>query len=215
MKTHEQTLQLTPKTTTLLKSLGFYVGRNFTTAFAEAIHNSPVMVQEALARLSTLPGDLYKGIYVGTSGGKDSVLVQWLADQALPMVLGIDKEAILAVHTVKTSGANAVHPLTIDFLYHSKRTIIYAPAANHKHLKLKTQIDGTRRSEHNRTNGRSTTLISDGKEISREEMPMFVRNGLFGLNFVFPIFDWSDEDVWAAILLNQIPYSPEYLHAST
>jgi 3'-phosphoadenosine 5'-phosphosulfate sulfotransferase (PAPS reductase)/FAD synthetase len=79
-------------------------------------------------------------------------------------------------------------------------------------LGYKTQIDGTRIAEHDRSNGRAVDVVIDGKQVSRKELPLYLENGLFGLNFVYPIYDWSDAEVWAAIAHYDIPFSEEYLY---
>lgn len=143
------------------------------------------------------------GIYTGHSGGKDSVVVQYLADQCLTCP---------TVHTPKFgNSANQVHALTRQFLYQQPRIIQYVPANLHSTLGYRTQIDGTRIAEFSRQDGRSTTFIYNGQERSREELTEYVPNGLFGLNFIFPIYDWSDLEVWSFILDRKIPFSKEYL----
>lgn len=139
-------------------------------------------------------------LYIGTSGGKDSVVIRHLARQAFDRWLPI-------VHTPKPG---VTHLETVKFLYEMDEPIIYCPARYHHTLGLKTQIDGTRRSEFSRTDGRSTDVVIDGQNVSRENMPRVIRNGLFGLNFMFPILEWSDEEVWAHIILNEIHFTCEY-----
>ena len=198
----------------LVKRLGFTTPEgNWTPAFNDAVQGIAVKIKDAINRLRSLSPDLLDGIYIGTSGGKDSVLVHWLMKKAWQgsqpsLVKPWNGEEFMIVHTTKTS---VTHPKTLEFLYSRNFPIMYCPAGKHSSLGLKTQIDGTRRSEFDRTDGRSTDLIGDnGVTLSREHMQMIVRNGLFGLNFVYPIYDWSDEDVWAAIWCNDIPYTQEY-----
>lgn len=145
------------------------------------------------------------GLFVGHSGGKDSVVVRWLTDNAF--------KDVPTVHTVKSAGVrNAVHSLTRDFLYSLGRPVLYVPdnAELLYSLGLDTQIDGTRRAEASRRDGRDVGLIVNGNERSRAETPLYLENGIFGLNLIYPIFDWSDEDVWATIFAYDIPYSLEY-----
>jgi 3'-phosphoadenosine 5'-phosphosulfate sulfotransferase (PAPS reductase)/FAD synthetase len=77
-----------------------------------------------------------------------------------------------------------------------------------KHLKL--QIDGTRVDEFNRDE-KSNTFEINGVQVSRMEMTHFFKNGLFGLDFLCPIYDWSANDVFEYHKLNSIPLSTEYM----
>jgi 3'-phosphoadenosine 5'-phosphosulfate sulfotransferase (PAPS reductase)/FAD synthetase len=159
--------------------------------------------ENSIKRLLTdVPTDFWPGIYVGTSGGKDSVVAYNLMCKLYPTL------SPKILHTAKPS---VTHPKTLDFLYSRPYPILYVPKGHPLPDEFKTQVDGTRASEFDREDGRSTDVIVGGVSVSRENMPLFVRNGLFGLNFIFPIFDWTDEQVWAYIFKNNIPYSDEYL----
>lgn len=138
--------------------------------------------------------------YVGTSGGKDSVVVQHLAARCGITTL---------VHNVKAE----THPATIALLYKQPGLHYVQPkqhAAFCKSNRLTIQIDGTRIAEAGRTDGRSTDLVINGQNVSRENMPVFVANGLQGLSFLYPILDWSDKQVWDYIRENKIEFSAEY-----
>lgn len=162
-------------------------------------------INKAISRIQNAPFPK-NGVYVGHSGGKDSVLVTHLAFEALGKTVPV-------VHTPKVSGSNAVHPATRDFLYNLPYPVLYLPPTSEipNGLRLNTQIDGTRRYEHSRQDGRSTNVVIDGKEISRENMPMYVEEGLFGKSFIYPIYDWTDDEVWEAHKLLNLPVSKEYL----
>lgn len=176
-----------------------------TLAFIEALQGIERKFDLACERLAGLPKDLEDAAYIGTSGGKDSVTTLYLCEA----VYGIGTLPI--VHSPKPEGVeNAVHPLTKEFIYSMDRVVTYCPLKLHGSLGHKTQFDGTRVSEWDRSNGRSVDVVSQGQQISRKEVTLYMRDGLFGLNFVYPIFDWSDEDVWAAIVTFGIPFSPEY-----
>lgn len=164
-------------------------------------------VAEAVLRLQDSPFEV-SGTYCGHSGGKDSVLVRYLADLA--------NTAPITLHTVKPDGVrNAVHPLTRQFLYDCQdRPLVYVPERYMEDVLeqygLTTQIDGTRASEAYRRDGRDVGLVVNGESRSRSEIALYMANGLFGLNFIYPIHDWTDAEVWAAIFVYGIPYSPEY-----
>ncbi len=190
--------QVEAKYPDLMKALGLRLDRVET-----SMANMTPLVEVAINRMKGLPwGTEIKKPYVGTSGGKDSVVVEWLANNLFKIRLPV-------VHTPKA----VTHPLTLNFLYEKAQQvpIMFCPSSEHKYLGYDTQIDGTRIAEYNRTDGRSTDFVRDGKNVSRAEMTVWCPNGLFGLNFIFPIFDWSDEDVWACIFKNDIPFSKEYL----
>ncbi len=150
---------------------------------------------------------LFANHYVGHSGGKDSVLVRWLAD-----IAGL--KGMMTVHTPKPEGVrNAVHPLTKEFVYALNRPVLHIPDGQQdafKVMNLVVQIDGTRRAEADRRDGRDVGLIVDGVEKSRSEVPLYLDTGLFGQSFIYPIYDWTDAEVWATIFAYNIPYSAEY-----
>lgn len=139
-------------------------------------------------------------ICIGHSGGKDSCLVTYMARSW--------KLSLVCLHTPKVEGANAVHEITRRFLYEHVNNVLYLKGIPHP---FDCQIDGTRIAENNRTDGRSTTVNVSGQEISREAMSEWSARGLFNMRFAYPIFDWSDIEVWAALHVFNIPYSREYL----
>lgn len=168
-------------------------------------------IDEAIERLESIVPVLQQAqqsIYVAHSGGKDSVVVHDLAKR----VLGYN---IRVVHTPKTSGFNKTHPDTIDFLYELSvdAGLSIVPSFDMRNFlrnnNLNVQIDGTRRDEADRTD-RSSNVIVDGKDVSRTEMTWFTDKGVFDQVCVFPIFDWSDDDVWSYIKERNLAVSKEY-----
>lgn len=143
---------------------------------------------------------------VGHSGGKDSVLVRALADLA-----GFG--SLDTVHNPKLEGSNAVHAHTRELLYEMAtfRPVMHIPAHAMAKSGYQLQIDGTRRQEATRTDGRSTDIVCNGQSMNRAQMPMLVPRGLFDMTFFYPIVDWTDAQVWAAIAYLEIPFSREYL----
>lgn len=168
--------------------------------FMGSVDRILVLTAETVAAMKALPQGWEPGLYRGHSGGKDSVVIHHLCDLAYA-------RSIPTIHTPKPG---VTHPKTVEFLYSRPFPIQYVPKECHKDLGYNTQVDGSRRDEYNRTNGRSTHIVVQGKEVSREFMTMFVENGLFGLNFVYPICFWTNEDVWAYIYHNQLEISDEY-----
>ena len=143
---------------------------------------------------------------VGHSGGKDSVLVRALADLA-----GFG--SLDTVHNPKLEGSNAVHTHTRELLYEMAtfRPVVYIQAHAMAKSSYQLQIDGTRRQEATRTDGRSTDIVCNGQSMNRAQMPMLVPRGLFDMTFFYPIVEWTDAQVWAAIAYLEIPFSREYL----
>ena len=143
---------------------------------------------------------------VGHSGGKDSVLVRALADLA-----GFG--SLDTVHNPKLEGSNAVHAHTRELLYEMAtfRPVMHIPAHAMAKSGYQLQIDGTRRQEATRTDGRSTDIVCNGQSMNRAQMPMLVPRGLFDMTFFYPIVEWTDAQVWAAIAYLEIPFSREYL----
>ena len=143
---------------------------------------------------------------VGHSGGKDSVLVRALADLA-----GFG--SLDTVHNPKLDGSNAVHAHTRELLYEMAtfRPVMHIPAHAMAKSGYQLQIDGTRRQEATRTDGRSTDIVCNGQSMNRAQMPMLVPRGLFDMTFFYPIVEWTDAQVWAAIAYLEIPFSREYL----
>ena len=147
-----------------------------------------------------------KEMCVGHSGGKDSVLVRALADRA-----GFG--SLDTVHNPKLEGSNAVHAHTRELLYEMAtfRPVMHIPAHAMAKSGYQLQIDGTRRQEATRTDGRSTDIVCNGQSMNRAQMPMLVPRGLFDMTFFYPIVEWTDAQVWAAIAYLEIPFSREYL----
>lgn len=164
----------------------------------------------ALARINEA---LSKGnVYLGHSGGKDSAVILTLA------LIALKGAKPVIVHTIKDSfNKNRTHPDTIRYLYDTvskwAKVIHFVPEDEMENFRqtsgLKYQIDGTRASEFERLD-RSSTLVMDGKEQSREHMGDRTNNGVFGFDFFYPIYDWTDEEVWDYIWFQNIPLSEEY-----
>jgi 3'-phosphoadenosine 5'-phosphosulfate sulfotransferase (PAPS reductase)/FAD synthetase len=139
---------------------------------------------------------------VGHSGGKDSVVVANLAHSC--------DNRIHIVHNAKPKGIrNETHPKTIEFLYKISRPVTYYPEGISHAREFEFQIDGTRAAESERLD-RSSDLIVNGRSINRKGMGLLNKNGLFGMTFIYPIYDWTASDVWACIATRGLPYSDEY-----
>lgn len=148
------------------------------------------------------------GVYVAHSGGKDSVVVHHLAKKVFGQYVPV-------IHTPKISGFNKVHPATVAFLYEMSAAhgLNIVPFDRMQQFlddrELSIQIDGTRRSEFDRSD-RSADVVINGETISRADMPVHTVGGLFGNESIFPIVDWSDDDVWQYIAEEGIEVTEEY-----
>lgn len=177
-----------------------------------SLNHARSMVHKASLRLMEVirqHGLNTSSLFVGHSGGKDSVVAHFVAMHALGKNLPL-------VHTTKLgTQRNAPHPATVQFLYNLtyEHHIVFRPleSEDHPSIPYMIQIDGTRMLEAERSDGRSTDLVFDGQTINRRDMKVFNPSGLFGLRFIYPIFDWTDHDVWATIFWFGLPFSEEYL----
>lgn len=175
-----------------------------TTDFYKACDNLNKRVDSTIKRMCDIIIDENldsEYMHIGHSGGKDSVVITNLA-------LTICSDLPL-LHNPKP---DITTKETIEFLYGLNMPTLYIPPdLEDQSMKLETQIDGTRRYEFDRTNGKSTDFIWNGKSTPRSELPLFVKNGLYGRNYIYPIFDWTDAEVWAYLLTKNLPFSKEYL----
>lgn len=142
-------------------------------------------------------------IYVGHSGGKDSCTVYHLTKMVYPNVT--------VIHNTKA----ITHPLTVNFLYElAQRQKIHLVPVHDMEAFVKAggythQIDGTKACEHDRTE-RDTTVRINGEDVSRENMEGYADNGVFGRSLLFPIYDWTDEEVFEFLKECGYPISQEY-----
>lgn len=145
-------------------------------------------------------------MFVATSGGKDSTVI-------LDLALKVN-EFITIIHNPKPE----THPDTVQFLYElsQKIEVFYIPSKYMPEFinrnKLKCQIDGTRISEFNRTD-KSSDIIINGQIVSRTEMTNH-GEGIWGLENIYPIYDWTDNDVFQYCRDNKLTLSKEYTEYS-
>ena len=178
------------------------------------IETAKARIQEIFDRYS------HNKIYVGHSGGKDSSTVLHLVQSLYPKIQVIHngKKTYNPLVDAK-SGPTDVHIDTLDFLYsYTLSTAPYITLVKTEKMKqylkgpgshLKLQVDGTRIDEFNR-DAKSNTFEINGVQVSRMDVTHFFKNGLFGLDFLCPIYDWNSVDVFEYHKLNNIPLSKEY-----
>jgi 3'-phosphoadenosine 5'-phosphosulfate sulfotransferase (PAPS reductase)/FAD synthetase len=176
-------------------------------------------VDSALQLIRDAKNKFGSGLFLGHSGGKDSTVVLHLTSQV------IKPHELTIVHNVKpllneteddVAKLTAMHELTLQFLYKMVGTKYEVQFMHSSKMPnwiaknmLKCQIDGARRSEWNRP-GKSSEIIVNGEKISRKDMPSFVERGIFDLSMLYPIYDWTDDDVFDYLHENEIPMSQEY-----
>lgn len=164
-------------------------------------NNIELLTTQGVRRL--LDNPFGTDVYAGTSGGKDSSVI-------CDLYLRYCEQAQIKpqiIHNKKT----IVDPLTVKHLYSLSYPIIYCSSADTKNCTDRTiQVDGSRIAECSRTNGRSTDFICNGQSINRKDMTLYNARGLFDLRFIYPIYDWSDEQVWTYIYAHKLPVSEEY-----
>jgi len=163
-------------------------------------------------------------IFVGHSGGKDSVAVHNLTLEVIKE-LKLDNN-LTVIHNPKkifdkskhdTAGTTDVYYETLEFLYGTVSKyadITIVDPTNMKNFinskNLTMQIDGTRADENERIS-KSSNLVLNGKEENRQYMSAYNPKGLYDLEFLYPVFDWNTNDVFEYLELRNISISPEYL----
>lgn len=126
--------------------------------------------------------------FVSFSGGKDSIVV-------LRLVTALYRD-VLVVHNANPE----IDPAEIVKMLHGHRYVITPSKERHatliQALDLRCSFDGTRRDEHDRTDGKSTTVVFDGKNVNRSFMEHWMTHkGLADIPTCFPVFDWTDDDI--------------------
>jgi hypothetical protein len=154
---------------------------------------------------------------MGHSGGKDSTVLLHLTKQVCTNIRIVHNVKPMLGHSGDAVGAlTEQHPATLEFLYttvcvdnavafmHSSKMDSYV----YSHA-LECQLDGSRACESDRA-GKSSQFIKDGVQVSRIEMTEFEEHGIFGLSICYPLFDWTDDDIFDYIMINSLPISQEY-----
>jgi 3'-phosphoadenosine 5'-phosphosulfate sulfotransferase (PAPS reductase)/FAD synthetase len=167
-------------------------------------------IRAAIRRIEAAKELFGNGLFLGHSGGKDSCVIYRLTKAIVPN--------IKVLHTLKfkPDGAPDMHPATWHFVkaLAAEETITFVSKDETQEvldqLRLRCQIDGTRIDEADRTE-KSNHLIVNGKEINRRNMPCFVGSGIFNLSILYPIYDWTDHEVWKYIHEWKVPVSDEYI----
>jgi len=175
-------------------------------------------VKEALDRIERVVGPFCDEVFVGHSGGKDSCVINHLATQVLGQVpLVHNVKPMLGTSGDPVAALTEMHPETLEFLYsevcknhrvtfmHS----VFMPSWITMN-RMTLQIDGARQAEASRP-GKSSDFIRDGVNVNRSLMSYYEPKGIFGLGICYPIFDWSDDDVFDYLYHYKIPFSKEYL----
>lgn len=178
---------------------------------------------------------LSKLVCVCHSGGKDSVVIRHLVDEVLTREIASFHTPKVGLCSMDRDFIDAAHGLSecfnkkfyLDYKNPNQPTqlerLYIGMLIQHPNLVVSTRspssfgfhflIDGTRQEEADREDGRSTDLEVNGKTVSRKAMTATVKKGLYATPTLYPIFDWSDNLVWAYIKVNDLAFSPSYIRA--
>lgn len=177
-------------------------------------------VQKALYRIKKAHEIHGDSIFLGHSGGKDSCVINHLAQRVIPNYKIVHNvKPILGTSGDPVGALTEMYPSTLEFLYsnvskqhpveflHSSQMPDYI-----KRNGLTCQIDGARIEEHDRP-GKSSNIIRNGESVNRKEMTEYEPNGIFGLAICYPILDWSSQDIFDYLDDNNLPFSKEYIES--
>jgi 3'-phosphoadenosine 5'-phosphosulfate sulfotransferase (PAPS reductase)/FAD synthetase len=176
------------------------------------LHNALVRVSQACERYGN-------GVFLGHSGGKDSCVIHSLLKRYKgdTIIVHNTKPMLDEVKDDPIAKLTAMHPETLEFFYRTvarKHHVSMMPAIMMENFvkvnNLTCQIDGARISEAERP-GKSSNFIRDGQNVNRKELTPFVENGMFGLTVCYPIYDWTDDDVFDYLIDTEIEVSNEYI----
>lgn len=178
-----------------------------------------IKLHVALTRVADAFEKFGNKVFLGHSGGKDSCVIHHLVKTLTrdPIIVHNVKPMLSEVESDPIAKLTAMHPSTLEFLYSTvarKHHVDFMPAIMMenfvKNKGLLCQIDGARVAEANRP-GKSSNFIKNGINVNRKELTPFVENGMFGLSVCYPIYDWSDDDVFDYLVENRIEVSDEYI----
>jgi len=118
-------------------------------------------------------------VYSAFSGGKDSQAVLKLCREAIPTGIPVIHNGHPGESVSPDAGALCVKEPKAENV---PRFLAMTDLAG--------QIDGTRRDE-------DKFVVFDGVDIHRSEMPSYTTDkGVFGLACLFPLYDWTEEEVF-------------------
>jgi len=129
--------------------------------------------------------------FVAYSGGKDSKVILHLTECAIEGDYPYDRNLVVLhnLHPEETCDIDGTLQVTKEDF----------PAFIKMAKNLNAQIDGTRTCEFNKK------VIFNGELIDRTTIPSKVNDkGVFDLKVLYPILDWTDEEVWAYIRAYQL-----------
>jgi 3'-phosphoadenosine 5'-phosphosulfate sulfotransferase (PAPS reductase)/FAD synthetase len=160
-------------------------------------------VEEAIEFIAEFYKQFGEDMYIAYSGGKDSSVI-------LDLALRVDPN-MLIIHNPKP----ITHPETVKHIYKvsQEHRIVLVPMEYMDYFVQTNgflcQIDGTTIEEWDRVDKRND-IIMDGKNISRKNMPRVNEKGIWGIMSIYPIYEWTEEEVFGYIFSRQIEISKEY-----
>lgn len=177
-----------------------------------------IKVANAIGRIKTAAELNMGAVFMGHSGGKDSCVIFDLVMKTLGDIYVVHNiKPLLGTSGTEEGALTEMNPDTLNFLYSSvckNHPVMFFHSSEMPdmlaNMNFTCQIDGSRQSESTRL-GKSSEFIRNGVSVSRSELTAdYNMNGMFGINFSYPIFDWSDDDVFEYINANGIAISQEY-----
>ena len=163
----------------------------------------------ALSFIKTIYNATNEPLYAGNSGGKDSAIVDWLLQKS-----GIEYISFHANTTLDPAG-------TIPHLKkHYPHTEILKPAETFYQLIRRKSLP-TRLNryccEHLKEHGSIGKMVFEGVRSAesanrkgRDYIQCDDRKWQKGAQHIYPIYDWTDKDVWDFIKIKEIPLAPHY-----
>lgn len=174
----------------------------------------PSLFIETVKRIQFMPFDKESnGLFIAYNGGKSSRLLKYIVDRALNSFEGSTMPIEAYEGSIITPCVYITHPdgadrdgsrLFMPFVNHPV-VILPAYAMHYRETKCTVRIDATRRDKVHIGSERKT-IRAHGKYMPLEDMPLYAWDGEDDLDCVYPLFDWTDHQVLAALFLYKLEF---------
>lgn len=154
------------------------------TLYLEAEASITAREDAAIWRLRHLKLDM-RCSFIAHSGRKDSTAMAALVERAFPA------QAFMYAHET-----SVVHnPKLLEHVYQLNRFVLHVPPNQWSRMAegFTVQFSGARAQWHG------------------DDLPLDIAKGSLGMHCVYPIYDWTDEDVWAYLITRNLRFSETYL----
>ena len=163
--------------------------------FEYAKSELPRLVGISIGRILGMPFDL-DTTFISLSGGVGSSVIKHIT-KVMPKASKYPSDKFPVLHF---TNYELIHPRTKEFLYSSGIPILYSSMDNLDRERYKTQLSGFR----------FLSVPDDIPEINIwPSGPVYSSNANW-INTVYPIYDWTDAQIWALIITEDLPFSDEY-----